>query len=187
MDVKNKPKENKPSPPTSGIAIAGAFWIWGFILLYTPPYLGIIGVWKYPFYVLGFIGLTISLAGALIELGKLRHSEGLSNWGASIVFLLPALALYLLVKYQHIAGALVIPTKIAILLLVAMGVPFIFLGISYFFWKKEIPELPQKPFEQIAISRIEKAKPTLKVIANIIVAMLALATAIVTLVEKIIP
>jgi hypothetical protein len=187
MNNQNKQKEKKPSPPTSGLAIAGALWIWGFLLMYAPPYLGIIGWWEYPFYVLGFIVLTISLAGALTELGKLRQSEGLSNWGVSLVFLLPALALYLLVKYQRITGTLVIPAKIAVLLLVAIGVPFIFLGVSYFFWKTEHLEPPQKSSEQIAVSRVEKAKPTLEVIANIFVAMLALTTAIVTLVEKIIP
>jgi hypothetical protein len=187
MDNKTKQKEKKPTPPTSGLAIAGALWIWGFLLMYTPSYLGILGWWEYTFYVLGFIALTISLAGALTELGKLRQSEGLSYWGVSLVFLLPALALYLLVKYQHIAVMMVLLAKIAFLLLIAIGVPFIFLGISYFFWKKENVESERNPSERVALSKVEKVKPTLEVMANIFIALLALATAIVTLVEKIIP
>ncbi len=183
-----KAKEKKPSPPTSGLAIAGAMWIWGALLMYAPSYLDIVGGWEYLFYVPGFISLIISLAGALIEIGKLRQSEGLSYWGVSLVFLLPALAIYLLVDYQRITGGLIVLAKIAVLLLVAFGVPFVFLGISYFFWKKEPSQVRLASSEDTQPAKtIEKAKPTLEIAANILVAMLALATAIVTLVDKIIP
>jgi hypothetical protein len=185
---KVKSKEKKPSPPTSGLAIAGAMWIWGALLMYAPSYLGIVGGWEYLFYIPGFVSLIISLAGALMEIGKLRQSEGLSYWGASLVFLLPAFALYLLVYYQRITGRLILIAKIAVLLLAAFGVPFVFLGISHFFWSKETPKESQAHSEHSdPISKVEKAKPTLEVAANILVAMLALATAIVTLVDKIIP
>ncbi len=181
-------KETKPSPPTSGLAIAGAMWIWGALIIYAPTYIGITGGWENIFYVIGFIPLIISLAGALLEIGKLRKSEGLNYWGVSLVFLLPALAFYLLVEYQRVTGIWVSLAKIAALILTGVGVPFIFLGLSHFFWKKESPQTSQIPVEHSDdASKTEKTKPTLEVTANILIAMLALATAIVALVEKIIP
>ncbi len=156
--------------------------------MYAPSYLGIVGGWEYIFYILGFVALIISLAGALMEIGKLRQSEGLSYWGVSLVFLLPAFAIYLLVEYQRITGILVNLAKVAVLLLSAFGVPFIFMGLSYFFWKNETPKKLEETSDHIEpASKVEKAKPTLEITANILIAMLAFATAIVALVEKIIP
>jgi hypothetical protein len=179
---------NKPSPPTMGLAVVADLWLLGSLLLFIPNYFGIISGWQYIFSVLGFITLTISFGGALVELGKLWKSEGLGYWGASLVFLIPSVALYFAVKFQRITGPMSIVAKIGVLLLMAIGGPLFFHGIPYFFWKKDTDKQKVEitPSANQTI-RTKSQNINLEVIANIIVALLALATAIVTLVVKIAP
>jgi hypothetical protein len=188
--MEQRPSANKkPGPPTLGLAIVADFWLWGALLLLAPSYFTITSGWRVPFLVLGFISLTISFGGALLEIGKLRKSEGLSYWGVSLVFLVPAAALFLSVRYGAITGALAIASKIAVLLLAAIGGPLFFQGLPYFFWKTPAPtpppEQPAPPSPSQIASAAAKRKTSLEIIANVIVALLALATAIVALVEKI--
>lgn len=189
MKDKAIPPIKKPGPPTLGLAVVADLWLWGALLLYAPSYLGIPSGWEILFYIAGFIALIISFAGALTELGKLWQSEGLSYWGVSLVFLIPAVALYLSVEYQRITGTLSVVAKIAALLLMALGGPMFFQGIPYLFWKKigGAQKSESAPDSQDRESKSEKLKTNLEVVANVIVALLALTTAIVTLIERIVP
>lgn len=186
MIKKVKPK--KPSPPTIGLAVVADLWLWGALFLFIPNYFGIFSGWQYLFIIPGFIFLIISFAGALTELGKLWKSEGLGYWGASLVFLIPSIALYFAVKFQRITGDMVLVAKIGAILLLTIGGPFFFHGIPYFFWKKdtEVQETESTTSTHMNVNK-EVRKSNLKAIANIIVALLALATAAINLVDKIMP
>jgi len=178
----------KPSPPTIGLAVVADLWLWGALLIYIPYYFGIISGWQYVFSVLGFIALIISFGGALVELGKLWKSEGLGYWGASLIFLIPSVALFFAIKFQRITGTMSIAAKIGALLLMAIGGPLFFQGIPYLFWKKDADKQKVEitPSANQSIST-KSRKFNFEVMANIIVALLALATAVVTLVNKIVP
>ncbi len=187
--MKNNAKPKKPSPSTMGLAVVADLWLWGAIFLYTPNYFGITSGWQYLITILGYIALIISFAGALTELGKLWKSEGLGYWGASLVFLIPSISLYFAVKFQRITGTMANVAKIGAIILMMIGGPLFFHGIPYLFWKKDTEgqEITQSTTFMDKVSNKESRKFNLEAMANIIVALLALATAIVTLVEKIAP
>lgn len=186
--MNNSVKPKKPSPPTIGLAVVADLWLWGAIFLFIPNYFGIISGWQYLFTILGYIALIISFAGALTELGKLWKSEGLGYWGASLVFLIPSVSLYFAVEYQRIIGSMVLVAKIGAILLMIIGGPLFFHGIPYFFWKKDTgAQEAEPPNSKNTIVKKDSRKINLEAMANIIVALLALATAVVTLVEKIAP
>lgn len=192
MNQKEEVKETqkKPSPPTLGFAVVADLLLWGALLLYAPTYFTVTSGWRFAFYIPGFILLLISFVGALIELGKIWKSEGLSYWGVSLVFLIPAVALFLAVERNIITGTLRTVAKIGFLILISIGGPLFFHGIPYFFWKDEVDIQStgiSPTSDQETQHKSRKLKTNLEVVANIVIALLALATAIVTLVEKILP
>ncbi len=189
----NQPESpsEKQKPSTLGLGTVATLWLWGALLLFTPQYLGIIHPWRILFFVIGGLGIIISFAGALLELGKLWDSEGLEYWGVSLVFMIPAAALYVGVWQQLIDHPFVVPAKIAFLLLTAVGGSLFFHGVPYFFWESGVDaqhpaagdEFPEPDHKT---EKATKAK-LFQVIANVIVALLSLATAVVTLVSKLAP
>jgi hypothetical protein len=179
----------KPTPPWMGLAAFADLWLWGALLLFAPSYLDVDGVPAMLLYAVGFACLILSLAGALTELGKLWNSEGLNYWGVSLVFLVPAFLLVLAIGYQRMPGTLEPAARAAVLGLFAIGGATFFQGIPYFFWRQDAhgPTVAPTPAESEGNgggsggSRVNR-----KAVANAIVALLALATALVTLIEKII-
>lgn len=191
MDKKSKQSEKKPGPPTLGLAVVADLWLWGALLLFAPNYLGIVSGWQIPFYALGGLALSVSLAGALTELGRLWKTEALSYWGAGIVLLVPAGALYVAIERQIITGALGVIAKVGALVLTAIGGALFFQGIPYLFWKQN-EKIEKSPSDSVNIpdtgdEKRSKRKASLETIVSMIVALLSLATAIVALVEKLSP
>ncbi len=191
MNRKSKQSEKKPRPPALGLAVVADLWLWGSLLLFAPNYFGIVSGWQIPFYVLGGLALVISFGGALIELGRLWKTEALSYWGAAIILLVPAGALCVSIERQFITGALGIIARIGVLILTAIGGSLFFHGVPYLFWQQNgkagesLPDsvkVPDNSGEKQA-----KRKANMETIANVIVALLSLATAIVTLAEKLSP
>ena len=77
--------------------------------------------------------------------------------------------------------------KIAFLLLTAFGGFLLFHSIPYFFWKRDEPKSnPENP-EELKNAKAEKIKNNFEIMASIAIALLSLATAVVTLVEKVLP
>lgn len=162
-------------------------WLFGALLLAAPAYLQVNSGWEWPMYLLGFGALTLSFAGALTELGKLLKSEGLNYWGVGLVFLIPAVVLYLAAERHSVSSTVATPAKAGVLLLVALGGAMFFQGIPYFFWNKD--GASPKGVDAHPAATVEPAAPrefkaNRKAAANAIVAFLALATAVVTLIEK---
>jgi len=181
-------QSKKPDPPTIGLSIVADLWLWGILFLFVPSYFNIVSRWQYVFIVLGFLSLIISFAGALTELGKLWQSEGLTYWGVSLVFLIPSVALFLAVENQRISESFIVASKISALILLAIGGPLFFQGIPYFFWKEGVNDKNNNLTDaDIQIKKSQTRKVNLEIIANVFVALLALATAIVTLIDKITP
>ena len=186
--MNNNSKLEKPIPPTMGLAVVADLWLWGALFLFIPNYFGLISGWQYLFIILGYIALIISFGGALTELGKLWKSEGLGYWRVSLVFLIPSISLYFSVEFQRITGAMASVAKVGAIILMMIGGPLFFHGIPYLFWKNnaEVQE-GQPDTSRNEVTNKDSRKITLEVMANIVVALLALATAVVTLVEKIAP
>jgi hypothetical protein len=190
---KDNASPKKPSPPTSGLAIAGGIWVWGAMVFYAPTYFGIApGVGRVVSNVLGTLLIAVSLAGALIELSKLWRNEALSYWGAGLVFLLPALGLQLVIIYRPPTRyALEIAAKAGVYILVFFGAPFLFLGIPYLFWKPDKKETTQEEpvsTSEMKTSRGEKrGKETLKTMIALFIVLLNLTTAIIKFVTAVIP
>jgi len=150
--------------------------LWGALLLYAPVYLGIIGIWRAPF--------NILFGGAVIELGKLRKNEGVKYWGISLVFLLPALLLHLGVTFAYLVSPWDTVAKIAVLILMAIGGPLLFLGLPYMFWKPSSNVSEFSP-QQLAEQKEAKRKIEINAIVSEIIALLSLLTAIVKFVADI--
>lgn len=183
-------KLKKPQPPLGGLAIVASLWLWGAILFYAPTYLNIVGGWRIPFNILGAIALTLSFGGALLELGKFWKSEALSYWGAGIIFLIPAVVFFVLVRFYSLAPFWETSAKIVALILLAFSGPFFFMGIPHFFWKGpqeqtsgHTEEISEK---EAAEQKQARREARFTMIASIIIALLSLVTAIVKLAFEVI-
>ena len=189
MTEKVKLPTPKPRPPTLGLSTAAGLWLLGSVILYAPSYLGITSGWQILFIVVGLLVLVVSFAGAVTELGKLWNSQGLTYWGASLVFFLPAFLLHLAVTYQSISGAFAIVAKVGVLVFIVVGGGLFFQGMPFFFWKQDSSQKPKvvQPADSpdAQSEKAAKFKTNLEIIASIIVALLSVATATVTLIEKI--
>lgn len=144
------------------------------------------------FFLVAIVALALSLIGALMELGKLWSSQGLGYWGVGLGLLVPAIALFFAVERDLIADILVVPAKVAFLLLSGLGGAFIFHGVPHFFWQRE-PDTDRASVRtpehasELGQEEPKRSKEALiRVAASIIVALLSLATAVVTLITKLI-
>jgi len=184
-------RRKKPRPPLSGLAIVASLWLWGAIFLYAPTYLDVVGSGRVPFHIVGAIALVISFAGALVELGRFWKNEGLSYWGAALVFLIPAGVLFALIQYHALSGTVGTIARVAALLLLALGGPLFFTGVPYFFWKEEQEKASQAaegiPGEKTIEQMLARREARFTTIASIIVALLSLATAVVKIVFEFLP
>jgi hypothetical protein len=182
-----KASAKKPTPPWMGLAASADLWLFGALLLWAPSYLSVDGVLATILYVVGFALLILSLAGALTELGKLWHSEGLNYWGVSLVFLVPAVLVILADESHRIPSTLTAAARISILGLLAVGGGMFFQGIPYFFWSQsaDTQAAAAGASSEVRGSDPGGSRVNRKAAANAIVALLALVTAVVTLVEKI--
>lgn len=170
-------------PPAVNLAAAAGLWLWGALALIAPTYVGFGSPWNWIAYGLGPLFLVISFAGALIELSKLFRSEGLSYWGVSLVFLIPAAALFLIDSQHRLSGAMQSAARLGVIVLVAVGGFMLVLGVPYLTWTEE--QLGDRGrTETDSESRAMAAAKTVKAGASALVALLALATAVATLVEK---
>jgi len=187
MTDKTASQQKKTGPPLLGLAVVADLWLWGAILLYGPTYLGIVSGWRIPLYVLGFFVLTISFAGALLELSKLWKSEGLNYWGVSLVFLIPAVALHTVVTRYALMPLLETIAKVATLLFIALGGAMVFHGAAYFLQTPSKDRVEKPSPEEAAREKAVKRRANLEIVSSILVALLSLATAVVKLVLEIIP
>lgn len=179
--------EKRPSPPLSGLAIVADLWLWGAILFYAPNYLGIVGTWRILFNVCGFLAITISFVGALLELSKIWKSEGLSYWGTSLAFLIPALLLHMAVRYYALLPLLESIARVSTLILAAIGGALVFQGVPYFFWQPAKEPTEQPSLAEAAEQKVARRRMNFEIAASIMIALLSLATAVVKLVLEIFP
>ena len=170
-------------PPTVNLAAATGLWLWGALALITPSYVGIGAPWGWGLYALGMVFLVISFAGALMELGKLFRSEGLSYWGVSLVFLIPAAVLYLLDHQHSVSGAMGAVVRFGAVVLAAFGGFLVILGVPYLTWAEDQPSHVLAAGAESEARALAAAK-TVKAAASALVALLALATAVATFVER---
>lgn len=172
--------EEKIDPKGLGFAAVASLWLWGAMALFTPAYFGFTSSgWSWLLYIIGTVLLLISFGGALIELGNLIKNEAFSYWGVSLVFLIPALLLFILIQQQILFGGFILISKIAAMLLLTIGGPMFFHGISYLFLKEGEKE------KTTPIQEETKRKTSLEIVGNILIALFSLTTAIVALVKVI--
>lgn len=176
---KNK-KVKKENPPFLGLAIAVMFWMWGILLFYIPTYLNLSD--NLIFNILGFLSMTISFAGAFVEMSNLRKNEAYSYWGVSLVFLIPAILLHLAIDYYDISNPLSTVIKIILLILLFIGFPFIPIGFAYLFEK---PKDEKKSSELSPKEKAEERSKKIQLSASIIITILSLSTAIIQLIAQI--
>jgi hypothetical protein len=180
---------DKRTPPTLGLAAVADLWLWGALLLYAPAYLALAAPWDMASYILGFVAVTISFAGAFTELGKLLRSEWLNYWGVSLVFLIPGVVLFLAVGNGSVSGALETASRAGVLVLLGLGGAMFFQGVPYLFWIDRAVSQEGIGTQEHAVSvpTVQREhRANWRAAANGIVALLALATAVVTLLDKIV-
>ena len=145
--------------------------------LFTPSFFGITSGWSWLFYIAGAILVIFSFVGASIEFSNLIKNEAFSYWGVSLVFLLPAILLFILIEQQVITSGYVTISKVAAMLLFTVGGPMLFHGIPYLFWNRK-EKKPTTP-----IQKETKRKTSLEIVGNVLIALFSLATAVVALVK----
>ena len=156
--------------PLSGVSLAGAFWLWGSIVLYAPIYLGIIG-FQWIFNAIGALFLTIGLMGALIEIDKRFKNEGFSYFGIGSFFVVPALLIHIYVSFNTIEPIWQMILKIGVLFLIGIGGLFFLVGLPYFFWNPS-----KKEKESTEEEKIEKNKLNVNTVMSLVIALLTFVT-----------
>lgn len=179
-----KQKVSEESKPVlEGMFVAAIFWLWGALFLFAPVYLGIFGGWRTVLHVLGGIVLTISLIGAVVELNELWRNKGVTYWSVALVFFIPAIFLQLGVMFGTFSFLWEKVAKIAVLILVFIGGPFLVMGLSYFLSRpaeKQKQESFKASPDEMAKRKTNKRKADL----SLIITLLALATAVIKLVSE---
>jgi hypothetical protein len=156
--------------PLNGVSLAGAFWLWGSIVLYAPIYLGIIG-FQWIFNAIGALFLTIGLMGALIEIDKMFKNEGFSYFGIGSFFVVPALLIHIYVSFNTVEPIWQMILKIGVLFLIGIGGLFFLVGLPYFFWNPS-----KKEKESTEEEKIEKNKLNVNTVMSLVIALLTFVT-----------
>jgi hypothetical protein len=166
----SEPANGKKSPPLAGLAVAAILWFWGALFLFGPSYVGHRGGWQILTNVAGFGLVVVGFASALIEFARLKRSEALEYWGASAVFLLPALMMHLSIELGWISNGFWRAGRISVLCLLAIGVPLLLQGTVY------LAAFSREPRESIAATADQRADD-LKVWASLLIALLSVTAA----------
>jgi hypothetical protein len=118
-------------PSLLGFAVAADLWFWGVMLFYAPTYFAVSGLLSSALTALGFCMVVGSVAGALLELGKLRKNEALSYWGIGAAAVLLAGGVHLAVARADMSREVELVARAAVYLALAVGAAMIFQGIAY--------------------------------------------------------
>ena len=178
----NKNKEKKVDPIWSGFFIAAWFLVLGAILFYTPLYIGITGWIEKVINFFGWGAITISFAGAFIELSNIFKNDGFSYIGASLVFFVPAMVLHIL-QYRSLSGQVgIIISKIIVVFLIIIGSGLLLYGVSFFLGKAN--KESKKEGQDVIVKKDKIKGSFIELISPIIIAILALLTAIFQFMSK---
>ena len=103
------------------------------------------------------------------------------------MFLLPGLVLHYVVAYRALAKALEVAARIGVYVLLAFGLPFLFMGFSHLTWKPVVretrggdePDASQEVELQNEGASEEKGRKTeiVKTVVAVVILVLNLATA----------
>jgi hypothetical protein len=132
MTEEKNNRSGSSDPRLGGMAVAGWLAVSGALCLVSPNYLGITGAWRSVFFWLAVVLGALGAAGALMELEKFRKQEGWAYLGTAAVFLVPALALFLVDRYRDLGSPWKGLSRSSVLVLCAIGSGLILYGISYF-------------------------------------------------------
>jgi len=160
----------KPIPSLPEITGVAILWWWGSIILYSPYYLNIVGLWRIVPNAIGASLIIISMAGAVMELGNIWKNEGWDYIGVSLIALIPAIISRWVVTSNPVIFPLDIALKIVELILLAIGGAVLIKGLLLIFWK---------PAEQ---RKVTKKRGNIKTIVSFIIPLLNLVTTIVKLI-----
>jgi hypothetical protein len=186
----DKPDE-KSEPKFSGLAIAGAFWWWAIVCAVCPTYYGIDTWPKFIFYGLTVISLFVTIVLAFFDLAGLLDMEPLKSWGFGIAFLFLSAAFF--VFERQITNYQVFSTfiKFMTLLLASIGGALVSWGFSDIQPRSKptnndkTDPVSSPPTDSSQESARTPANKTIDTAKTVTVALLTLATAIVSLIRAI--
>ncbi len=135
----------------SGIGVALAMGLGGVVLAISPSYLGF--EWASIYFDV-VLSLAISLwfwstMGFLLELGEIKKfMSGMNEQGweyllASCAFLVPAGALYAVVRLVEILPLIEVPIKLASTTLAVIGTFFVAAALDFFFIQPRLKNIPK--------------------------------------------
>jgi hypothetical protein len=182
--VQQKSK-TKSAPPFLGFSTAAILWWWGLLFMYSPTYLNITGVVSTILTIIGFVFLTISLAGAVVEVGKYLKNDGVNYFGGATLFMLPAIGLHAWDVSSILPSFISVSIRIVAIILMALGGSLLLQGIPYALWKKpsDVETTDTLQSEQKA----ENRRMNMELLANMIVAILSVTTAMISFANKMLP
>jgi hypothetical protein len=144
-DGRSEQKPDAKNPRLGGLGVAAALASWGIVFLVAPTYLDIGGRWQTAFYWIAVILAVIGGAGALMEIGKITNQEGWTYIGVALVFLMPALILFVVDRYREIGSPWKGLARVSVLGLCIVGAGMLFYGLAYFAEPVPSVEAKQRP------------------------------------------
>lgn len=173
--------EKKTDSTWSGFFIAACFLVLGVILFYTPSYIGINGWIEKAINFFGWLAIIISFGCAFIELSNIFKNDGFSYIGVSFVFFVPAILLHILQGKSLSKQAGIIISKIIVIFFIIIGFGLLY-GVSFFLGELNDESIKE---EVVVVQRNKTKKSFIELISPIIIAILALVTAIFQFMSKI--
>lgn len=164
-------KKYIPTPPHPGMAQATIWCLYGFITLFLPNYLKIVGPLRIVPNVFGTLFIILSIGLAVMELSNLWKNEGWDFIGLSLILLVPAIFLHFVVTlFITLIFPLELVAKVVVLVLAAFGGTCLIIGLFYIFGT---------PAEQ---RKVTKKRDNFKTIVSFIIPLLDIVIFIVKLV-----
>lgn len=160
--------------------IAAWFLVVGITFFYTPIYIGLHGFLGSFINFLGWVAIIISLVGSFVELSNIFKNDGLSHFGVSLVFLIPAALLHIFQERSLTNQIGIIILKIIIICFLLLGTGLLLYGISFLLENDKDKILSENLLREK--KNITK-KPLLEHGLSIVVAILGLITAIIQFVN----
>lgn len=179
---KDNHEGNKVELKWSGICIAAWFLVVGIILFSTPIYIGVGGWIEMLINGVGWIAIVISFGGTLIEFTNIFKNDGFSYLGVSLIFFIPAILIHFLQNGALYNNSIIIILKIIVIFLLIIGSGIAIYGVSFFLEEVNDDSIEEKA---MLVNKTRNKKSYIEFISSIVIAILALLTAIIQFISKV--
>ncbi len=172
-------QDRPKNPPLLNLSLAGAFWVYGVMLLYFPDYAKVSSPWSWPFILLAYGFFLFSIAGTMFSLSDITRSEFIRYAGPGLSTFFVAFLLHYWSEWQSLTGWIVFVLKLLALAAAMLTVAFFAMGIPHLL-QKQTSGLTNHA-DDTTVTTVKKSR--FEQVASILIAALSLLTALVPLIK----